>query len=139
MQTDAALVEYAELTARYPSPGYFMEYANLLRATGQPRRADEQLALAAAALRLFKANGGTDDLGTAQLALTEGHPKQAVFAAKREWSRRHFADVADTLGWALHQSGADAEAISYAREADALGARNPGYLFHLGIIELSRP
>jgi len=137
MQTDAALAEYAELTARYPSPGYLMDYANLLRATGQPRRADQQLALTAAALRLFKANGGTDDLGTAQLALTEGHAKQAVFAAKREWSRRHFADVADTLGWALHQSGADAEAISYAREAVALGARNPGYLFHLGIIELS--
>ncbi len=95
MQTDAALAEYAEFTARYPSFGYLMEYANLLRATGQPRRADQQLA------------------------------------------RRHFADVADTLGWALHQSGADADAISYAREADALGARNPGYLFHLGIIELS--
>jgi Flp pilus assembly protein TadD len=41
------------------------------------------------------------------------------------------------LGWALHQSGANAEAISYARKADALGARNSGYLFHLGMIELS--
>ena len=136
-QTDAALADYTELTGRYPSPGYLMEYANLLRATGQPVRADQQLALAAAALRLFKANGGTDDLGAAQLALAQGHSKQAVRAAEREWSRRHFADVADTLSWALHQSGADTEAISYAREADALGARNPGYLFHLGIIELS--
>jgi tetratricopeptide (TPR) repeat protein len=136
-QTHAALADYAELTARYPSPGYLMEYANLLRATGQPARADQQLALAAAALRLFRANGGTDDLGAAQLALAQGQSKQAVLAAKREWSRRHFADVADVLGWALHQSGANAEAISYAREADALGARNPGYLFHLGIIELS--
>src|SRR5262249_43841234 len=136
-QTAAAAADYAELTARYPSPGYLMEYANLLRATGQPARADQQLVLAAAALRLFKANGGTDDLGAAQLALAQGHSKQAVFAAKREWSRRHFADVADTLGWALHQSGADAEAISYAQKAGTLGARNSGYLFHLGMIELS--
>ena len=41
------------------------------------------------------------------------------------------------LGWALHRSGANAEAISYAQEANALGARNSGYLFHLGMIELS--
>src|SRR5215813_3460359 len=136
-QTDAALADYAQLTARYPAPGYLMEYANLLRAAGQRTRANQQLALAAAALRLFKANGGTDDLGAAQLALAEGHPKQAVLAARREWSRRHFSDVADTLAWALHRSGADTEAISYARKANRLGARNSGYLFHFGIIELS--
>jgi tetratricopeptide (TPR) repeat protein len=136
-QNDVALADYARLTARYPSPGYLMEFANLLRADGQPAPADQQLALAAAALRLFRANGGTDDLGTAQLALAQGHPNRAVLAARREWSRRHFADVADTLSWALHRSGADAQAIYYARKADKLGARNPGYLFHLGMIELS--
>jgi tetratricopeptide (TPR) repeat protein len=135
--TATALADYAELTARYPSPGYLIEYANLLRAAGQPARADQQLALAAAALRLFRANGGTDDLGAAQLTLAQGQPRQAVHAAEREWSRRHFADVADVLGWALHRTGANAEAISYARQADALGARNSGYLFHLGMIELS--
>jgi hypothetical protein len=135
--TAVALADYAELTARYPSPAYLMEYAGLLRAAGQPARADQQLALAAAALRLFRANGGTDDLGAAQLAVAEGHARQAVLAARREWSRRHFADVADALGWALHRSGANAEAISYARKADALGTRNSGYLFHLGMIELS--
>ncbi|HSR84786.1 MAG TPA: hypothetical protein VLM11_11470, partial [Streptosporangiaceae bacterium] len=48
-QTAAALAGYAELTARYPSPAYLMEYANLLRAAGQPKSADQQLALAAAA------------------------------------------------------------------------------------------
>jgi hypothetical protein len=114
-----------------------MEYANMLRAAGHQARASQQLALAAAALRLFKANGGTDDLGAAQLAVAQGHPRQAVLAARREWSRRHFADVADILGWALHRSGLNAAAITYARKADALGARNSGYLFHLGMIELS--
>src|SRR5262245_16550378 len=53
-QTGAALTDYAELTARYPSPAYLLEYANLLRAAGHQTRADQQLALAAAALRLFK-------------------------------------------------------------------------------------
>jgi len=136
-QTAAALGGYAQLTARYPSPTYLMEYANLLRAAGQPVRADQQLALAVAALRLFRASGGTDDLGAAQLALAQGQSRQAVLAAKREWSRRHFPDVADVLGWALHKSGANAKAIFYAREAGAFGAHNSGYLFHLGMIELS--
>src|SRR5215468_4511842 len=135
--TIAALTDYAKLTTRYPSPGYLMDYATLLRATGQPAHTGQQLALAAAALRLFRANGGTDDLGVAQLALARGQSRQAILAAKREWSRRHFADVADVLGWALHRSGTNAEAIFYARKADALGADNSGYLFHLGMIELS--
>ena len=135
--TAAALASYAELTARYPSPPYLLEYANLLRATGHAARADQQLSIATAALRLFTANGGTDDLSAAQVALAQGDPQQALLAARREWSRRHFADVADALGWALHQSGDNSRAITYAREADALGARNSAFLYHLGMIELS--
>ena len=65
-------------------------------------------------------------------------PGNAVLAAKREWSRRHFADVADMLGWALHRGGRQRRRrCSYARRANALGARNAGYLFHLGMIELA--
>ena len=132
-----ALAGYADLTARYPAPTYLVDYADLLRAVGQPARADEQLGLAAAALRLFTANGGTDDLGAAQLAFAQDRPADAVRAARREWSRRHFADVADVLGWALHEAGSNTQALPYARRASALGARNAGYLFHLGMIELS--
>ncbi|HEY7010856.1 MAG TPA: hypothetical protein VH395_18030 [Jatrophihabitantaceae bacterium] len=136
-RTSAALTGYAELTARYPAPSYLLDYADVLRAVGQPARADEQIALAAAALRLFAANGGTDDLGAAQLALAQDRPADAVRAARREWSRRHFADVADVLGWALHEAGSDAQALRYARRAGALGVRNAGYLFHRGMIELA--
>src|SRR5262249_37187130 len=131
------LAGYADLIQRYPAPAYLLEYSDLLRAVGQPAHADEQLALAAAALRLFSANGGTDDLGAAQLALAQDRPADAVRAAQREWSRRPFAEVADVLGGALHEAGSDTQALSYARRAAALGARNAGYLFHLGMIELS--
>lgn len=136
-RTREALAGYAGLVARYPAPMYLFEYADLLRAAGQPARADEQLALAGAALRLFTANGGTDDLGTAQLAIAQNRPGDAVRAARREWSRRHFSDVADTLAWALHAAGRNAQALTYAHKAAALGARNAGYLFHLGMIESS--
>jgi tetratricopeptide (TPR) repeat protein len=134
-RTGEAVTDYANLTARYPSPGYLIEYADLLTASGQPDQARAQLGLASAGLALFTANGGTDDLGAAQLAIAENKPTQAVAAAKREWSRRHFADVADTLAWALHQAGSDREALTYAKRATSSGARNASYLFHLGMIE----
>jgi Flp pilus assembly protein TadD len=58
-----------------------------------------------------------------------------VREARAEWSRRQHADVADTLGWALHMSGKDTEALRYARRAYTTGARSAGYAYHLGIIE----
>ncbi|GIH17734.1 tetratricopeptide repeat protein [Rugosimonospora africana] len=134
-QTGAALTGYAELTRVYPSPAYFLEYADLLRAAGQPTQADAQVALAAAAQQLFTANGGIDDLTGSALALAQGRTADAVRLATREWQRRHFADVADALAWALHGNGQDATALSYARQAGALGARNAKYSFHLGMIE----
>jgi tetratricopeptide (TPR) repeat protein len=132
-----ALRDYASLTAAYPSPAYLIEYADLLRANGQSAAADAQLAIAAAALRLFVANGGIDDLGAATLALETGRPADAVRDAMREWSRRHFTDVADVLSWALHQTGQDRAALDYARQAGALGARSARYAYHLGMIELA--
>jgi tetratricopeptide (TPR) repeat protein len=133
----AATAGYAELTSASPTPDYLLEYAELLRAAGRDGEADRQLALAEAAHQLFTASGGTDDLAAAELALARSRPAAAVRLARQEWQRRQFADVADTLGWALHQAGRDAEAVSYARRAGALGARNAGYAFHLGMIELA--
>lgn len=134
-RTSQAIAEYADLVSRYPSPPYLLEYADLLTAAGRTAAARQQLALAGAALQLFTANGGTDDLSGAQLAIAQNQPAVAVRAAEREWSRRHFSDVADTLGWALHVAGKNAQALTYAHKAGALGARNASYLFHLGMIE----
>ncbi|WP_034215818.1 tetratricopeptide repeat protein [Actinoplanes subtropicus] len=132
-----ALADYADLTARLPGPSYLIEYAELLNVAAQPSEADGQLALAAAAQRLFTANGGRDDLATAQLALAEGRPADAVKAASAEWARRHHPDVADTLAWSLHLAGRDAEALAYARTAIAGGAHPATYAYHLGLIHLS--
>ncbi|HEU0239013.1 MAG TPA: hypothetical protein VFR11_06990 [Micromonosporaceae bacterium] len=135
-QTDAALRGYAELTQVYPSPAYFLEYSDLLRSVGRTTQADAQVALAAAAQQLFTANGGNDDLTGGAVALAQGRVADAVRLASKEWQRRHFADVADALAWALHADGKDSAALTYARQAGALGARNAKYAFHLGMIEL---
>ena len=134
---DAALTGYADVTRRAPAPSSFIEYAELLRAAGRGTEADAQLALAATAQRLFTDNGGVDGLSAAALAMATGHPDEALSAARQEWARRQHADVADTLGWALHLTGHDAEAVGYARRAAATGNRSAAYAYHLGAIELA--
>jgi tetratricopeptide (TPR) repeat protein len=132
---DRALTAYGDVTRRAPTPGYLIEYADLLRAAGREADADAPLSLADAAVRLFTANGGTDDLVTASLAIAAGRPADAVRAARAEWARRQHVDVADTLAWSLHLAGQDAEALGYARRVADTGARNAGYAYHLGAIE----
>ncbi|GIE96607.1 tetratricopeptide repeat protein [Paractinoplanes rishiriensis] len=129
-----AITGYADLTARLPGPSYLLEYAELLRVAGRHSEADQQLALATAAHQLFTANGGTDGLATAALALAQGKPADAVTAARAEWSRRKHPDVADTLAWSLHAAGRDKEALPYAERTSTGPA---GYAFHRGAIHLS--
>ncbi len=135
-QTGPALAAYGELAAASPTPSLLVEHAELLRSLGRTAEADTQLALAGAALDLVAAGGGADDLAAAELALARGDHAAAVRLAGAEWARRRHTDVADTLAWALRQAGRPAEALPYARAAQALGARSARYAYHLGMIEL---
>jgi tetratricopeptide (TPR) repeat protein len=134
---EGALAGYATLTRRSPTTEYLIEYAQLLRAAGRDTEAQAQLQLATAAHQLFVANGGSDGLTGAALAIATGRPADALREAQAEWEQRHFVDVADTLGWALHLNNRDAEALDYARQAYATGAASPVYAYHLGMIELA--
>jgi tetratricopeptide (TPR) repeat protein len=135
--TDAALAAYADLTSRSPTPSDLLEYAELLRAAGRGPQADEQVLLATAAHDLFTANGGVDGLTSAALANARNRPTEAVDAAGAEWARRQHVDVADTLAWALHLAGRDAEALPYAQRVAQTGAHTAGYAYHLGMIQLA--
>jgi tetratricopeptide (TPR) repeat protein len=134
---EAALTGYAEVTRRSPTPGYLLEYAELLRAAGRTADADAQLQLAGVAQRLFTDNGGVDGLTGAALAIAAGNAAEAVRQAQGEWDRRQFADVADMLGWALHLAGRDGDALPLAQRAAATGTRSASYAYHLGAIELA--
>jgi tetratricopeptide (TPR) repeat protein len=128
---------WTTLVRRSPTPTLLIEYAWWLRAAGRPSEADIALNWAAAALDLFTANGGADDLTAAELAIARGDAASAVHRAKLEWGRRRHADVADALAWALHLAGRDGEALGYARLANAPGARDATRAYHLGMIELA--
>jgi len=132
-----SLNDYGELVRRSPTPGYLLEYADLLRVQGRGAEAADQLRLAGVAQQLFSANGGTDGLTASSLAVATGDVAGALREAQGEWNRRQHADVADALGWALHLAGRDAEALDYARRAAGTGARYASYAYHLGAIELA--
>jgi len=126
----------ASVAQRTPTPDTLLEYAVLLRVAGRTADADRQLGLAAAAHRVFEANGGRDDLAGAQIALGRGDSRTAVRLAESELSRRPFLEVADVLGQALHAAGRDREALGYARRA-ASGAPSAAYAYHLATVALS--
>jgi tetratricopeptide (TPR) repeat protein len=131
------LALWAQVTQAYPSPSLLIEYAGQLRGFGHEAEATEQLNLAAAALSLFAASGGQDDLGAAELDIARGSYVDAVKAARREWKRRQHSDVAGVLAWALYLSGDSRTALGFARKSVALGTRNSVLLLHMRIISAS--
>ncbi|HTF08960.1 MAG TPA: tetratricopeptide repeat protein [Asanoa sp.] len=133
----AAVNDAGTVAERTPTPDTLMEYAALLRLAGRTDEAARQLTLADAAHQLFVANGGQDDLTGALLALARGDAAAAVPLAQAEWKRRPFAEVADVLGWSLHASGQDAQALPHLRRAVSASPRNASYAYHLGMALLS--
>ncbi|GLZ41941.1 tetratricopeptide repeat protein [Actinokineospora sp. NBRC 105648] len=131
-RTDEAIAGYRDLVARVPLPQYLHEYALLLTAAGQP--ADSQFAVLDKQRTLAQASGAVDDLADSVVAADRGDAATALRLAEAEWGRRQNVLVADAMAWALHLNGRDAEALSYADKAAALGWRNATFLFHRGVI-----
>jgi len=90
---DGDLKLYAELVAAQPNPSLLAEYAVLLRTADREADADSALRLADAALALLEANGATDDLAAAEVALARGDCAAALTFAQRELDRRTHRDV----------------------------------------------
>ena len=90
---DGDLKLYAELVAAQPNPSMLAEYAVLLRKAGRSEDASSALRLADAALALLEANGATDDLAAAEVALARGDCAAALTHAQRELDRRTHRDV----------------------------------------------
>ncbi|SNR47325.1 tetratricopeptide repeat protein [Blastococcus mobilis] len=132
---DAAVAAFRSVVAARPLPEHLVEFGEYLTALGREEEAQEQFALVETIRSLFEASGVQDHLGTALFAADHGDPATAVAAAEAEFAARQNIDAHDALGWALHSSGRDAEALEHARAATSLGGRNPLFLYHRGVIE----
>jgi tetratricopeptide (TPR) repeat protein len=134
-QVAAAVRDYTAVVAMLPLPQYAIEFGDYLTSLGRTADAARQYALAGVEERLFRANGVNNDLDLALYDAEHGQAAAAVTAASTEWSRRHSIIVADAYAWALHKSGNDRAALTYATFATSLGLRNAMYYFHKGVIE----
>jgi len=124
-----------EAVTRLPAPEYLIALGELYQARGDQEQAAEQYAVVRGAARLAAANGVSTDLELAIFEADHGDPAAALRSARAEWARRHSIHAADALGWALHASGRDREALRYARSATRLGTKDARLLFHRGMIE----
>ena len=134
-QTTAAVEAYRSVVAARPLPEHLVEFGEYLESQGREAEADSQFALVETVRALFAASGVTDDLTTALFAADHGDPATALAAAQAEFGRRQNIDSHDALAWALHSAGRDAEALSHAQQATALGGASAMFLYHRGVIE----
>jgi tetratricopeptide (TPR) repeat protein len=131
-QGAAALRDYAAAGA-----AYVVEYGELREHLGDRVGARQSYALFLAQVKLQAAHGVTDSLAVGRFEADHGSPAVAVRQLRAEWGRRKSVDVADALGWALHQAGDHASAARYAAYADRLGGRNALFAYHRGEIYLA--
>ncbi|SCK06112.1 tetratricopeptide repeat protein [Streptomyces sp. WMMB 322] len=129
-----ALRTYDRLVERTPLPRFLLEAAELrLARPGSPDRG--ALAGLKAQARVLRATGGPVDPHLALYEADHGDPATAVALLRREWKRSRSVIVADALGWALHRTGRDAEALTYARATARTGWKNALFHYHRGVIE----
>ncbi len=131
----AALRRWETVVAQLPLPEYLTELGELRLSLGQPGRAAEQFAVVDTTMHLLSSNGVNTDLESALFEADHGSPRLALESARAEWGRRHSIHVADVLGWALHRTGHDQQALHYARLATRLGTDEGRLWLHRGTIE----
>ncbi|MFI0164075.1 tetratricopeptide repeat protein [Streptomyces sp. NPDC017095] len=138
-RTAEALAAYQAAVARQPRPEDLLELGELYESLGQRQPAEESYARLREAVARSVAGGVDEELLTGRFEADHGDPWEAVDRLEEEWRRQPGTEVADALGWALHRTGADQEALAYATAATDKtkggGVRSAAYAFHLGMIE----
>ncbi|MGW4565579.1 tetratricopeptide repeat protein, partial [Streptomyces sp. NPDC004561] len=138
-RTTEATAAYQSALARQPSPRDALELGELYESLGMSRQARTQYDQVKTLVRRDSAGGVDEELLIGQYEADHGDPVEAVERLQAEWERQPGIDVADALGWALHRTGEDSEALKYASIATDKtkggGVRSALHAFHLGMIE----
>ncbi|GAA0933242.1 tetratricopeptide repeat protein [Streptomyces thermoalcalitolerans] len=144
-RTAEALRAYRRALAQRPRPEHLLELGELYQSLGRQQEAAAQYDLLRARIRRSTAAGVDDALVLGRFEADHGDPESAVRRLRAEWQRQPGTAVADALAWALHRTGRDEEALTFARKATETagggGVRNALYAYHRGMIErsLGRP
>ncbi len=138
-RTTEALSAYQAALAKQPSPEYALELGELYESLGLGQAARVEYDLLRERARDAEAAGVDEQLVLGRLDADHGDAAAAVERLRAEWGRQPGTAVADALGWALHRSGADEEALEFATIATdgdkGGGVRSALNVFHRGVIE----
>jgi cytochrome c-type biogenesis protein CcmH/NrfG len=127
-----------EASSRTPTPEHAIASADLAALAGDVEGAARGYDLARVGFRLLAGAGVDVSLERALFEAEHGDARRALADARAVWARRKSVHAADAMAWALHANGRDDEAARYARRARYLGMREGLFLYHAGVIELSR-
>jgi tetratricopeptide (TPR) repeat protein len=112
-----------------------LELGEIYQVTGRVALAERQFDAAAEIVAGEAATGVHGELEIATLEADHGSTRDALRAARVEWSRRHSVHVADALAWALFRNGRPRVALGYALTATRLGTPDSQFWMHRGLIE----
>ncbi len=132
----AAIVRYRDVVERLPLPEYVITLGEVEEAAGRAEAARGDYALVDVQARLLRSNGVNTDVDLALYEANHGDSRKAVVLGRRAWRAAPSVRSADAYAWALSAAGEDERALSLSREAMRLGARDPSFLYHAGMIAM---
>jgi tetratricopeptide (TPR) repeat protein len=139
-RTTEALNAYRVALGKRPCPQYALELGELYESLGLSQAARVEYDQVRAQVADETAGGVDGELVLGTMEADHGDPRAAVRRLRAEWQRQPGIAVADALGWALHRTGSDKEALKYATvatdHAHGGGVRSALYAYHRGMIEL---
>ncbi len=131
----AAIVSFERAQASTPLPDYAAALYDLYTATGETKKAKDQLDLVDLTEKLGRSYGETANRNLAMIyADHDLHVERALELATAELNVRRDIYTYDTLAWALYKNGKVAEAEKAIQEALKLGTPEPMFYFHAGMI-----
>jgi hypothetical protein len=119
---------------RLPLPEYAIALGEAEQAAGRGEAARRDYGLVGAEVRLLRANGVNTDVDLALFEANHGSAERAVALGRRAWAQAPSVRSADAYSWALYRAGRIGAAARFSAEAMRLGSRDPGFLYHAGMI-----
>jgi tetratricopeptide (TPR) repeat protein len=136
---EEAIALYRQVLARIPIPEFAIALGELLEATGDQQRAQEQYEVVELMQTLNAAAGMNVDLEMALFGSDHGTDKAAALAqAESVYAQRQTIYSADVLAWALYANGRAEEARPYMDEALRLHTQDARLYYHAGMIALAQ-
>jgi tetratricopeptide (TPR) repeat protein len=132
--TETALDLYRAVQSDIAAPDHAILLGEAEEAAGHPVAAARAYQAARSAFDSEEAVGTNTATERAPFEADHGDPAMAVAIGRRAWRHTPSVRAADAYSWALSAAGRDHAALRFSKLAMRLGSRDPGFLYHAGIV-----